>query len=235
MKLKTKFLDPISSSDVPDGLRRRVLRGDQTIRGQKIFEEFPAMTGPTESDLDFVTREYVDSRLSALARTQSCTFTLTADMIAAKSVEISGSIAEGAILMTKLKVEGSAGFIQACAPSAGAEDKANGFYVRLKADGKFGLIDWIDNAEMWRAMEGEKVTVVYQGWAPAGAVVLCFSHFTEASVIANPFDFYGIVTYPEPDYATTWVPLNATNGYGNQWNRSESEVHFGYGGDPLGV
>lgn len=185
-KIPLRFIEEFESGNVPDGASRSLLRSasDQVVRGQKTFSSFPLMTGSTESDLDFVTKEYIDSRLEAKARTHSYTFTLTADILTAGFVSLPIEVSPDALDMVRLKVEGSAGYIL-------SDGTAEGFIVRLKEDGKYGLVDWSGNADMSRAASGEKVTVVYQGHvADEEIVTAVYTHFTETNVVDDPFEFW---------------------------------------------
>lgn len=182
MKFKKKFVDlPFDADSISDGANRKLIHPvTQSVQGLKSFAAYPLASTLPEASGDLVTKGRIDTSLAALPVTHAYTFTLTEEMLTAGSATLPIEIT-GNPLATRLKVEGSAGFIQA-SPVA----DANGFLV------SGSTLDWSDNTQMFRARAGDLATVLYSGltYVPAGTQI--FTHFTDDATMAT-FDYWRVL------------------------------------------
>lgn len=155
MKVLPDRIEELFANEIPDGKDRAILRpiSLQTIEGKKTFSQFPKMAGPTESDLDFVSKEFIDSQLANIATTKSYTFSLTTDHLSQGHAVLPIRVNPSALGIVRFKVEGSGGFI-----TVGGDTTI----TVLTVDNC--ILDWSGYAAMGRAAVGDKITVIYQGF-----------------------------------------------------------------------
>lgn len=185
MKFKKKFVDlPFDGDSIPDGANRKLIHPvTQSIQGLKSFAAYPLASALPEASGDLVTKGRIDAGLAALPVTHAYTFPLTEEMLSEKRATLPIEIT-GNPLATRLKVEGSAGFIGAVAFE---DESENGFLV------KGSTLDWSGNTQIFRARAGDMATVLYSGLAyvPAGTQV--FTHFEDDTTM-HTFDYWRIFT-----------------------------------------
>lgn len=182
MKVLPDRIEELFANEIPDGKDRAILRpiSLQTIEGKKTFSQFPKMAGPTESDLDFVSKEFIDSQLANIATTKSHTFSLTTDHLSQSYAVLPIRINPSAFGVVRFKVEGSGGFITV----------GNGVILTVLT-AESCILNWSGYAAMSRAVVGDKVTVIYQGFVASEQVVSSiYTHFTETNVVDNPFQIW---------------------------------------------
>ena len=182
MKVWPERIEELAADEIPDGKNRMILRPIplQTIEGKKIFSQFPKMVGPTESDLDFVSKEFIDSQLAGIATTKSYTFSLTADHLSQGAASLPIRINPSALDVVRFKVEGSGRFVTV------GDDTT---ITVLTSDNC--ILNWSGCVAMNRAIVGDKVTIIYQGFVANEAVISeVYTHFTEYNVVDDPFEFW---------------------------------------------
>lgn len=111
MKAVKRLVENLSlelTPDAPDGSAIAMSESDQTIRGEKIFEDgFKVGQDTEQDDKSLIRKADMDHAVSLIPDERVDEITLTPEMIAAKAVTLSGTISTAAGGLAKLTMEGS--------------------------------------------------------------------------------------------------------------------------------